>query len=283
MLKIFIPLVFAYFFKYLKVFKEDSSKDFINYIVYFALPFLTFKSGYELSFKPEILKITPSIWLVILSSLLVAYAVGNLLKLNSVDLKTFLLISSFGNTAFLGFPFTYSFFGEEGLKIAVLYDSFGSVFLVFSVGVLIASGKVSLKTLVTFPPFIGLCLGLFFSKVELSQTIMDLLNFVSLSVLPVILFAMGLSLNLKHVSMNLKLTFLALFIKMIGGAVFALFYTFLLKIGGIPQKVIVLESMLPSMVMSGVLTLKFDLNFSLAFSAITLGIVLSFFCSTSFS
>jgi auxin efflux carrier (AEC) len=277
MLKILIPVLLAYILKHLRIFKEETSKDFINYIIYFALPFLTFKSGYELGFNPQVLKLTFSIWLIILTSIFLAYMVGKLLKLNPVDFKTFLLISSFGNTAFLGFPFTYSFFGEEALKIAVLYDAFGSVLLVFSIGVFIASGRASIKTLITFPPFIGLLSGLIFSKIELPLFIIELLNFVSLSVLPVILFALGLSLSLNHISKNLTTSFLALFLKMVSGAVLAIIYTSLLKITGMPQKVIILESMMPSMVMSGVLALKFDLNSNLAFSAITLGIVLSFF------
>ena len=269
----------AYLFRRFNLLRAEDSRILISYVVNFALPIFAFKSLYTLGIGSHLIKISVSAWITIISSALLALALGLLIRLDKKDLKTFLLVSSFGNTAFLGYPITYAFFGREGLLYAVLYDNLGSFLLVSSLGVLIATSGFNLKVILSFPPFIGLILGILASPYQLPKALLDTLDFVSASVLPVILFSVGLNLSFGEIKNNLKLSLLALFIKMLLSPAVALFVGHSLGLSKLELSVVVLESSMPTMIMASVLALKYKLNYQLAFACAGLGMLISFLLS----
>ena len=274
MLEVVIPIVGAKLLKYLGVFQENQERVLINYVLYFSLPILAFEAGYSIKNTANILKISAVAWACILVSMLCAYFLSKLLKLDVKSKKTFLLISSFGNTAFLGYPYAYSYFGQEGLQIAIIYDNIGSFLLVSSLGILIASGKPNLKEVIFFPPFLGLILGFVSKGLALNTKVLSLLGS---STLPVVLFALGLSLNLGGIKKNIRVSLIAIFVKVSVGLFVSLLMGKVLNLPELELKVSVLESAMPPMMFSAVLAMKYNLNPSLAFASVGLGIILSFF------
>ena len=272
--KILILVLIAYLLKRLGLFKEEDAKVFTNYVIYVALPVVAFKSSHSLGITKETVSIVLLAWLSISSCLALSYLLGKIFKLDSPTLRTFLLISSFGNTAFLGYPYTFHLFGEEGLSYAVIYDSLGSFIMVSTVGFLIARGSVDAKRILTFPPFLGLLLG-FLLKDYPIDFLREFLDGVSLSLSPVILFALGLSLSFSGIRKYLKLSIFALVIKMGFSALITYLVAKALKLQGLALYVSVLESSMPSMVFAGILALRYGLNHELAFASVGLGIILS--------
>lgn len=277
MLEVFLTVSLAYLLKRAGLFSEEHSRVLVNYVLYFALPILSFKTTHDLGFSLEVAWVTLGAWLVIIFSLLTAYLVGVALKLNSSDLKTLTLISAFGNTAFLGYPYSFTYFGEEGLRYAVIYDSMGSFLAVSSIGFLILSGRLDLKSLFFFPPFLGLLLGFLLKGYQLPEPFWKFVDFSLASLLPVVLFSLGLSLEFSRILKEGRLLLVTLTLKMFLSPVFALFFLKLLPINALAYKVSVIESAMPTMVTASVLVLKFGLNHNLALASAGLGIVISFF------
>jgi predicted permease len=277
MLEIVLPIIGGKLLRRFGVFQKEQEKVLINYVMYFALPILAFKAGHQIKLGLEVIKISSLAWASIVLCMLVAYFIARLYKLSNKDLRTFLLVSSFGNTAFLGYPYAFSYFGQEGLQIAIIYDNLGSFLMVSFLGVMVASGKPNLKEVLLFPPFLGLVLGFVLRGIPLHPSLEEALDFVAHSTLPVILFALGLSINLSGIRDNLKFSFLAILIKVSVSILAVSLVGRFMELSPVAFKVSLLESAMPPMMFSAVLALRYNLNPNLAFASVGLGMVLSFF------
>ncbi len=276
---LFIVLVVlsAYMLKRLRLFSEEDSKVLVNYVLYFSLPALVIQKVREVNLGSDALSVVVLAWGVIGVSLLVSYLAGKLLGLEEKSLKAFVLVSSFGNTAFMGYPFTFALFGDEGLGYAVLYDQLGSFLLVISVGFLIATGRFSVKEVVGFPPFLALLFAFATRDMPVPAFVQTFLEVAGSSLIPVVLFAVGLRFSPEGVFSSIKGAFASLLIKMLLVPLGLLFFLKAWGLATLPYKVVLLESAMPPMVMAGVLALKYELDHALAISSITLGMLLSFF------
>jgi predicted permease len=276
MLEIVLPIISGKLLKHFGVFQKEQEKVLINYVMYFALPILAFKEGHQIKLGLEVIKISSLAWASIVLCMSVAYIIARLYKLSNKDLRTFLLVSSFGNTAFLGYPYAFSYFGQEGLQIAIVYDNLGSFLMVSFLGVMVASGEPDLKEVLLFPPFLGLVFGFVFKGIPLHPSLEEALNFVAHSTLPVILFALGLSISLSGIRDNLKFSLLAILIKVSVSVLAVSLVGRFMELSPVAFKVSLLESAMPPMMFSAVLALRYNLNPNLAFASVGLGMVLSF-------
>lgn len=276
MLEVLLTVSIAYLFKRFGLFSSDHSKVLVNYVLYFALPQLSFKTAYSLGFSQEIAFISLGAWIVITSSVACAYVIGKLMNLDKGNLRSLMVASAFGNTAFLGYPYSFAYFGTEGLRYAVIYDSMGSFLAVSSLGFLIIHGKLSLRSVLFFPPFLGLMFGFLLRGFSLPEYLWKFIDFSTASLLPVVLFSLGLSFEFSHVGKGLRLLGVALSIKMLFSPIFALIVFKLLPVSPLAYKVSVLESAMPTMITASLLMLKYGLNHHLAFASAGIGILLSF-------
>lgn len=281
---LFIVLIFltAYLLKSISVFREEDSKHFINYVLYFSLPALVVKEIHSIKLDTDSLGVVLLAWGVILSSALTAFVLGRFFGFEGASLRTMVLVSSFGNTAFMGYPFTFAFFGDAGLGYAVLYDQLGSFMLVVSLGIFIATGRFSTKEILTFPPFWALVAGLSLRGVDIPEVLSVFLEVCGKSLIPVVLFAIGLRFSVRGTLSSLKGGILALLIKMLLAPLGVLVVIKLLSLEGIAYEVALLESAMPPMVMAGVLAVRYGLDDKLAICAITLGMLLSFITAPLF-
>jgi predicted permease len=277
MFEVVLPIIGGKLLRHFGVFQEEQEKVLINYVMHFSLPILAFKAGHQIKLGVEVIKVSFLAWVSIVLCMLVAYFIARLYKLSNKDLRTFLLVSSFGNTAFLGYPYAFSYFGQEGLQIAIIYDNLGSFLMVSFLGVMVASGKPDPKEVLLFPPFLGLVLGFVLRGIPLHPSLDKALDFVALSTLPVVLFALGLSLSLSGIRDNLKFSFLAILIKVSVSILAVSLVGRFMEPSPVAFKVSLLESAMPPMMFSAVLALRYNLNPNLAFASVGLGMVLSFF------
>lgn len=276
MLEVFLTVSLAYALKRLGLFSQEHSRVLVNYVLYFPLPLLSFKTFYHLGFSKDVLLVGAGAWLVIGFCVGISLVVGKILGLDSANLRSFVMASSFGNTAFLGYPYSFAYFGKEGLSYAVVYDSVGSFLAVSSLGFFIVSGSLNLRGVVFFPPFMGLLGGLLLRGYELPQVVWKLVDFSVASLLPVVLFSLGLSLEFSSLQKQVRLVLFAMGIKMVLSPLFAFLVLRLLPLSEIAYKVSVIESAMPTMLTASALVLKFGLNHQLAFASAGLGTVLSF-------
>ena len=109
-----------------------------------------------------------------------------------------MLVSAFPNTAFLGYPFSYSLFGNTGLSYAIIYDQMGMFPLFLTLGFFIAGGKESLIQVLSFPPFVALVGALLLNIAGLAPSGLPgkIIGAIGWTTLPLTIFIIGLKVDI---------------------------------------------------------------------------------------
>jgi len=251
----------GYITRKIGLFNEEKSKVLIDFILYISFPALVIYNVYYLRFGIDIVYVLITGWLVIVFSILFSFIVGKFLKLDRNRLAAFVMMSSFGNTSFLGFPYQLAFFGEE--------VSYGSG----------KGANIDIKKALIFPPFVVLILSLLIKPInlEIPEFILRSLNMLGLTVIPLALFSVGTNLKFSNLRKEKNTIALVLLIKMI---IVPICVVFLLKFLGIEFSTVwksgILEIAMPPMVLASILVMGSGLNKDIATGSVAIGIILSF-------
>ena len=198
---------------------------------------------------------------------------------------TIMLASAFPNATYLGLPLLQATFGDWARSVAIQYDLFAATPLLFTVGILIAQhfGDAKYDTgfisrIIRIPPLwaaiVGTLLNLF--AVPINQDLEVILNMLGDTVIPLMLVALGMSLQWRSISMQ-QIPPLAVV------AIIQLLLTPLLVwqlgiktgLSGELLTAVVLEAAMPSMVIGLVLCDRYGLDTPLYATAVTATTLLS--------
>jgi len=282
LLPIALFMLAGYFFR---LFGRDTSKELIDFVIYFSLPALVINKIYTFSYNEKALYMVLYAYGVMFLALLISYFISRVLSLEKKSAASFMLVTTLGNTSFVGFPFIESILGEKALAYAVIYDMFGSFFVLISIGVLIVawggSKKHSVfsffKNIITFPPVIALILAFFLKGEQIPEVFIIFLKKLEMTLIPLVCVIVGMKLRLKEIMVNFKESMLAVFIKMIVvPSIIFLILKFSLGTENLWIKTAFLQSAMPPMTMATVFALQGGLNRYIAINALTLGIIFSF-------
>ena len=263
-------------------FLKDSDRNLLSDIVlYIALPamiFLNLKkatiSG-DMLFLP-ILGIATSILLLI-----PAYVYCKIRDYGEKTTWTILLACSLMNTGFIGYPVCLGVFGQAGFLHAVFYDLSTSV-MVVAYGIILArkfagNTREVVKNTLTFMPLWAVILGLAFNAFDIpvGYVLDSILNYLSGATIPLIMLALGLSLDFGNVGDNLTDSIAVSIIKLMISPliVFSLLYMF--KINGLAFDVAIIEAGMSTAGNALVLAITYDLDKDLMGSLIFSNVVLS--------
>lgn len=189
------------------VMKREHSKALNAVIIYAALPALIFRVVYTAPLSWEIARVAAVAWIASLGCFAVAWALARALRLPRATAGGFMIVAAIGNTGYLGYPVAKMLLGELALSRAVFYDVFGTVVLLFTIGIAVASrhgdheeGPVSVvKELLTFPAFVALALALAARLVPWPQAVetpvREWLVLCGNMAVPLIMVSLGLSLS----------------------------------------------------------------------------------------
>ena len=221
----------------------------------------------------------------IIFALVTSGLICHVCKMPATVTGAIVLASAFPNATYLGLPVLEATFGDWARSVAIQYDLFAVTPLLFTVGILIAQyfGNVKYDTgfvnrLVRIPPLwaaiAGTCLNLF--SVPLNENIEVSLNMLGDTVVPLMLVALGMSLQWRSISMSQIPPLIVV-------AVIQLFLTPLLvwQVGlntaltGDLLTAVVLEASMPSMVIGLVLCDRYGLDTALYATAVTATTLLS--------
>lgn len=186
--------------------RREDSRVLNVVIMYVALPALVFRVGREATLSWDLLKVTAVAWTVGLVGFGMAWALSRALKLAPATAGAFMLVTALGNTGYIGYPVTTMLLGEVQLPKAVFYDVFGTVGLLFTLGVFIASrtgsheGHLSLtKELLSAPALVAVVAGLLSRMVPLpgpvKTSVMDWLGLAASLTVPLVMISLGLTLR----------------------------------------------------------------------------------------
>lgn len=230
--------------------------------------------------------VTP--WVMLTSSIVLVLLVSRWLGWSREVTGALLIVVPLGNTSFLGFPIIESFYGDSGMAYAVLYDQFGSFIGLAVVATTLAAyfgkplqekqsvGGLALRVL-RFPPFVALVVSLLLLVTESKypQSIESIIRVVSMTLVPVVMIAVGLQLQLKIPRHDVAPFVFSLTAKLIIMPALALLGLLLLGVEGLAVKVSVLEAAMPPMITAGAIAMAAGLRTHLVSAIIGYGVLCS--------
>lgn len=286
-----VCIIAGLLFRATKSLPSDAHKGINAWILYLALPAVSFKYLPKVQWSLEML-------FPIFSTLIIAIGGGFFMSWYSKykgysrrSHSTLQLISSYSNTSFIGFPLITAFFGESLLSIAIICDQ-TMFFALSTLGIITAvkggggPGRVSvkfiLKRLFTFPPFLGCITALITSQFinwEFAEPFFDKL---ALTVGPLALFSVGLQLKFSGWKKLLPQMSTTMLYKLIIAPLIVIVCAILLGVKGDIAKISVFEAAMPTVVTSSIIAEQFKLNTQLTNLTIGFSILVGFLTSTLF-
>jgi predicted permease len=255
-----------------------------HYVIYIALPALVLV--YIPRIDPDASIWTPvlSAWGLFLLSSAAVLILGRIARWQRDITGALLFTVPYGNTSFLGVPFTRAFFGEEGLPYTLLYDQLGSFLILSTIGVVVLAFYTSerptltgiIRKIITFPAFVALIVAFFLIGVQYPTLIETPLSLLASTLAPVAMIAIGLQLKLRFAPHETRPFLLAMMIKLIVAPALLLALFYLLDLHDLSARVSVFEAGMAPMVSSSTLAILAGLNRQFTASVLGYGIVLSF-------
>jgi len=270
-------------FRRAKTLPADAHKGINAWIIYIALPAVSFKYLPYIHWTHELFipAISPLIvWLGGWCMVKLFIKTKPVDKLTEGGLKL-----SFGlaNTSFVGFPLIAAYFGEQYISIAIICDQI--TFLILSTaGVVTAinasqrqalSVGVVLKRVLRFPPFLGCMAALIIPHLIDIKPAALFVDKLAATVGPLALFSIGLQLQFKGWRAELKTISAALLYKLILAPALVLLIFFSLGYKGIIPQISIFEAAMPTLLTSAVVADEYGLNPKLSNLIIGIGIILS--------
>jgi predicted permease len=271
-------------FRKSKSLPKDAHKGINAWIIYIALPAVSFKYLPQIIWTKDFLfpALAPiCIWMFGWLFITLYSRVRSISKATSGGLK---LTSSLSNTSFVGFPLIVAYFSEKELAIAIICDQVTFI-LLSTIGIIVAirssqnqklSPKVVLKKVLTFPPLIGCVLALTLPHFVNLSALNPLFDKMAGTVGPLALFSIGLQLKFGGWFSELKHISFALLYKLIFAPLMVLLIALVLGLNGIITKITIFEMAMPTLLTSGVVADQYNLNPKLSNLVIGIGILLSF-------
>lgn len=284
-LLIFILLLFGIALRPLRLFPDNAANVLNLFVIYVSLPALVLLNIPKLKFSHELIIPVVIPWIMIFLSVLLILFLAKIFKWRRSVTGGLLLIVPLGNTSFLGIPMIKAFFGEEYIPYAILYDQFGSFLALATYGSVIlalygGSARPGIKDIVKrviyFPPFIALMLALVLRYWTYPQIAVSVLQMASATLVPVVMFAVGLQISFRLRPSLIGPMMWGLVIKLILAPLAALAICSTLGIFSAPAKVSVFEAGMGPMITAGALAIIAGLEPELIASMVGLGIALSF-------
>lgn len=265
--------------------KQLKTAYFLNrYVIYISLPALVVVTLSNVEIESRLLLPAITAWGIFALSALSILAASKFFNWERSITGALLLVAPFGNTSFLGIPFTQAFFGEDAIAYAIIYDQLGSFLLLSTAGVVIlslysskrATPKEIILKIVTFPSFLALLFTLLGLARYLPLWSFDILKMLASTLTPAALLAIGLLLNFtlpkgKRIAFIFALTLKLLIAPLLLYALFAL-----LGLHSLVAKVTLFEAAMAPMVSSSMLAIMANLEKRFVASTLGVGIIVSF-------
>ena len=271
-------------FRKSKTLPKDAHKGINAWIIYIALPAVSFKYLPHIVWSKDLLfpAFAPiCIWMF---GWLFITAYSRIRKLSSATTGGLKLVSSLSNTSFIGFPLILAYFSEQEIPIAIICDQI-TFTLLSTIGIIVAirasqqqklSGKLVLKKVLSFPPLVGCVLALIIPRLLNISFLDPLFEKLAGTVGPLALFSIGLQLKFGGWFSELKHISIALLYKLILAPLSILLIAILLGMTGTITKITIFEMAMPTLLTAGVVADQYNLNPKLANLVVGIGILLSF-------
>lgn len=280
-----VCIIAGMIFKSTKTIHPDAHKGINTWVLYLALPAVSFKYLPKVQWSLEMLfPILSTVLIAVGSSILVLFY-SRIKNYSRRSRSTIELASGYSNTSFIGFPLIAAFYGEQYLSIAIICDQ--TMFLMLStMGIITAlkggskSGKISsifiLKRLFTFPPFLGCISALILSQFFNLDFAEPLFDKLAATVAPLALFSVGLQLKFNGWRKLIPQISTSMLYKLILAPLCVLVLALVFHIKEDIAKISIFEAAMPTVITSSIIAEQFRLNTKLINLIIGISILVGF-------
>ena len=282
-LSIVIMIGLGYFLKRIDFLSEKDIDPFNKIVMYILMPCMIFHAIYsaDLSQLPK-LGILP--FIILASSFvtgIVSYFILKQLKLDDVTLWSVLVTVMIANTAFMGYPVTLGIYGADGFLRAIFCDMATlTTFLLLSFVLILKFGgtvKTAVRKIALFPPLWAVILGLLFNlfSIPIGPVIDNTVNYLGQGAIPLIMIALGLSINFEALSRSRSMIVFTSIMKLALFPLVAFFIASWLGLVNLEHSVTIVEAAMPSGMMSLLLAITYKLDYELTSDCILINTVIS--------
>ena len=280
-----VCIIAGMIFKSTKTIHPDAHKGINTWVLYLALPAVSFKYLPKVQWSLEMLFPILSTVLIAVGSSIVVLFYSRIKNYSRRSRSTMELASGYSNTSFIGFPLIAAFYGEQYLSIAIICDQ--TMFLMLStMGIITAlkggskSGKISsifiLKRLFTFPPFLGCISALILSQFFNLDFAEPLFDKLAATVAPLALFSVGLQLKFNGWRKLIPQISTSMLYKLILAPSCVLVLALVFDIKEDIAKISIFEAAMPTVITSSIIAEQFRLNTKLINLIIGISILVGF-------
>jgi predicted permease len=264
---------------------KDAHKGINTWIIYIALPAVSFKYLPSINWSYELLfpAIVPII--VALGGFLYTRFIFKNSSLDKPSIGGLSLITSLSNTSFVGFPLVAAYYGEQEIGTAVICDQI-TFLLLATVGVIVAinaseshtlTADIIVKKVLFFPPLIGCTAALTLPHLVDITPLNPLFDKLAGTVAPLALFSIGLQLQFEGWKNEIKTISTSLFYKLLIGPAIVTCIALIFQLKGKLIQVSIFEMAMPSLLSAAVVANEYNLNPRLTNLVVGIGIILGFF------
>ncbi len=268
-------------------FPQNTASVLNSFVLNISLPAIIIISVSKLQLSSELIYPIAIHWFALALHLVFVFAAYKIFKFSRSVLGCLIIVTTLGNTAFIGIPMSKGFFGDNAVPFAVLYDQLGSGigFILYGAFILplFTGGKQQKlkeigKKLLTFPAFLALILGLALSFLPpIPELVTNTLLQLSSTLIPCAMIAVGFSMKYKVskttliplvTGLSIKLLILPLVILFVVKSLFGL--------EGIAVDTAILQSGMPPMITAGAMASAAKLEDDLSVAFVGFGLLVSF-------
>ncbi len=282
---IFICLAVGMGLQRLTIFADNAPVTLNLYVIWVALPALILRQVPTLSFSTDLFVLLIIPWLMTSLGAALVFIASRLFAWSSEVTVVLLLTVPLGNTSFLGIPMIEAFWGTEMVSYGIIYDQFGSFLALSTYGSFVLafyseqqrqSAGAILKKIFTFPPFLALLAALLLAKPLQHPAIAGSLSLIASSLVPVVMFAIGLQLKIRLAPGQTFPFCFGLTAKLLIAPFVALLICRLLGLDGPEARIAIFEAGMPPMVTAGAMAMSAGFAPRLTAALVGWGILLSF-------
>jgi len=282
-LLIAVCLVAGFVLRSCGVLPENAHKGINAWILYIAMPAVALLYIPAIKWSSALILPAAMPLVVWSGAWLFLQAFARRLVLDRGTHAALLLTAGLGNTSFVGFPLTQAYFGEEGLRIAVICDQLTFIALT-TLGVMTAlnavhgngSGrKAMFGNIVRFPPFIAFVVAVVISLFVDVAPLNPLLNRLAGTVVPLALFSVGMQIRFSEWKRELPALSFGLTYKLLIAPALILCAALGFHLRGIIAQTSIFEAAMAPMITSAILAAEYQLNPRLSYLMVSVGIIVS--------
>ena len=271
-------------FARLRVF-PDNAADVLNRVVlYVCLPAAVLTYVPRLHVDASLLGVVVTPWVLTAATIALVGLATRLFGVRRDEHAVLLLCVALCNSSFIGYPMVRALLGEHALPYAVVYDQFGTFVLLSTFGLYVlaryggdappTAREIGLRIL-KFPPVWALLVGLTLMPEQPPAWIGGALQKLADALLPLVMLAVGLTIQLKLPRDEVKPLAVGLLLRLLVMPALALPLSLAFGMSGEMLQANVLESAMPTMITAAALAISHQLAPRLAAALVGYGILLS--------